>query len=80
MDGLRVYMDVEAVDIRNAGLIFYSRRAGGPYYRWRYETSRGQWLGSRMHALELAATELIVAPWKGVPTSLKSSLHEHYLD
>jgi hypothetical protein len=50
MNGLRVYIDQKRRDTWCA--IFYTRRAGGPYYRWRYEELRGQWLGSRMHAFE----------------------------
>jgi hypothetical protein len=78
MNGLRVYIDLK----RSAALcaVFYTRRAGGPYYRWRYEDLRGQWLGSRMRAFELPVMELVSAPWKEVPTALKSSLDEHYVD
>jgi len=77
MNGLRVYVDLE----RPAWCaVFYTRRAGGPYYRWRYEEPRGQWLGSRMHASELPVTELVSAPWKEIPAALKSSLNEHYVD
>ena len=76
MNGLRVYVDLKRPDPRCA--VFYTRRAGGPYYRWQYEELRGQWLGSRMHAFEL--TELVSAPWKEVPAALRSSLDEHYVD
>jgi len=73
MNDLRVY-----VDLKRSSTVFYTRRAGGPYYRWRYEELRGQWLGSRMSASKLL--ELVSTPWKEVPTALKSSLAEHYVD
>ena len=78
MNGLRVYIDLKRPD--TLCLVFYTRRAGGPYYRWRYEELRGQWLPSRMHAFELPVNELVSTPWKEVPTALKSSLNEHYVD
>lgn len=78
MNGLRIYIDLNRPDTRCE--VFYTRRAGGPFYRWRYEELRGQWLGSRMRAFELPVTELVSAPWKEVPAALKSSLDEHYVE
>jgi hypothetical protein len=78
MNGLRIYSHLKRTDALIA--VFYTRRAGGPYYRWRYEELRGQWLGSRMRAFDLPAIELISTPWKEVPAALKSSLDEHYID
>jgi hypothetical protein len=73
-------MDLKEPVARSLGVTFYSRRAAGPYYRWRYARIRGRWQWSRMHALELAERELVIAPWKGVPAALKSSLNAHYVD
>ena len=78
MNGLRVYIDLKRSKTLCA--VFYTRRAGGPYYRWRYEELSGQWLGSRMRDFELPVTELVSTSWKEVPTALKSSLDEHYVD
>ena len=78
MNGLRVYVDLKPPETRCT--VFYTRRAGGPYYRWRFEELSGQWLGSRMHAVELPVAELVSAPWKEVPAALKSSLDAHYVD
>jgi hypothetical protein len=78
MNNLRVYIDSKRPDTLFA--VFYTRREGGPYYRWRYEELRGRWLGSRMHAFELPVIELVSTPWKEVPSALKSSLDEHYID
>ena len=80
MNGLRVYTDQRRPDTWSTGPIFYSRRAGGPYYRWRYEELRGCWQSSRVPAFELQVTELVSAPWKEVPAALKSRLDEHYVD
>lgn len=78
MNGLRVYIDLKRRDTLSA--VFYTKRASGPYYRWRYEEVRGQWQGSRMRTVELPTIELVATPWKEVPTALKSTLNEHYID
>ena len=78
MNGLRVYTKLKPPDTTCA--VFYTRRAGGPYYRWRYEEFRGQWLGSRVHPGDLTVTELVAAPWKVIPGALKSILDQHYVD
>jgi hypothetical protein len=78
MNGLRVYIDLKSGETWRA--VFYTRRAGGPYYRWRYEELRREWLASRMHACELPLTELVSAPWKEIPAALKSSLEGHYVE
>lgn len=80
MKGLRVYLDLKRVDLRGGGRIFYSQRAGGPYYRWRYEELRGEWLGSRMHAGDLTLSDLVSAPWRDIPAALKTTLDQHYLE
>jgi hypothetical protein len=80
MQGLRVYLDLKRADLQGGGLIFYSQRAGGPYYRWRYEERRGEWLCSRMHAGDLVVTELVYAPWKEIPAALKTTLDSHYVE
>lgn len=78
MNGLRIYSDLKRPNTLFA--VFYTRRAGGPYYRWRYEELRGQWLSSRIRAFELPVIELVSTPWKEVPIALRSSLDEHYVD
>jgi hypothetical protein len=80
MKGLRVYFNLKRADLPGGGLIFYSQRAGGPYYRWRYEELRGEWLGSRMHAGDLTLSDLVSAPWKDIPAGLKSTLDQHYVE
>ncbi len=80
MKGLRVYLDLKRADPQGGGLIFYSQRAGGPYYRWRYEKLRGEWLSSRMHAGDLILTELVTAPWKELPGTLRTTLDLHYVE
>lgn len=80
MNGLRIYIGQKRPGQRSLDPVFYTRRAGGPYYRWRYEEFRGRWLGSRMHSFDFPITELISAPWNQLPTALKASLGEHYVD
>ena len=80
MNGLRVYHGLKTTDPQVGGLIFYSQRAGGPYYRWRYEEHRGEWLFSRMHAGDLTVSELVSATWNEIPASLKTTLDLHYVE
>jgi len=80
MQGLKVYFDLKRTDPQVGGLIFYSQRAGGPYYRWRYEELRGEWLCSRMHAGDLIVSELVSAPWREIPAALKATLNLHYVE
>ena len=80
MKGLRVYLDLKRSDPQGGGLIFYSQREGGPYYRWRYEELRGEWLFSRIHAGDVIVTELVSAPWNEIPAALKSTLDLHYVE
>ena len=80
MHGLRVYVDLERTDPQVGDLIFYSQRESGPYYRWRYEELRGEWLCSRMHAGDLTVSELVSAPWNEIPAALKSTLDLHYVE
>jgi hypothetical protein len=78
MNQLRIFIYQKAPGC--ADPVFYTRRAGGPYYQWRYEELRGRWLGSRMHSVDLSTNELVLAQWKQLPTELKASLGEHYVD
>ena len=81
MNGLRVYTDVRSLpDAYCVYPTFYSRRADGPLYRWRYQTELGKWLVSRIAANDFASSDLVQARWYGVPDELKSSLSEHYLE
>lgn len=80
MNGLRVYIHPVGTDTRFGNKMFYSRRAGGPYYRWFYEETLGQWQCSRVHLSDVTLRALCVASWKAVPTTLQTKLGEHYLE
>lgn len=80
MNGLRVYIDAIARNMGGGEPVFYSRRATGPYYRWSYEEKLGRWYGARVSTSDLTPSELRHASWKGLPTSLKKRLGEHYLE
>jgi hypothetical protein len=58
--------------------IFYSRREGGPYYRWRYEENVSHWRVARVHSSDFSPKALCLASWKGVPAALQKSMVEHY--
>lgn len=79
MNGLRIYTDLEPADKLQGRRVFYSRRANGPLYCWRYEEKSGGWRGSRMQS-DLNFRHLSVASWKGVPAALQVRLGEHYLE
>jgi hypothetical protein len=80
MNGLRVYFNPAGTDTTDERQLFYSRRAGGPYYCWLYVEALGQWRCSRVHLPDLMLKALCVASWKAVPTSLQTKLGEHYLE
>jgi hypothetical protein len=81
MNGLRVYINPKSIDARDRYIVFYSRRADGPYYRWRYEEGLGQWLFARVTPSDaLVPKALCIASWKSVPTALQARLNEHYLE
>ena len=80
MKGPRIYLDLKRVNSQGGELVYYSQRAGGPYYRWRYEELRGEWQCCRMQAGDLIVTELVSAPSKEIPAALKTNLELHYVE
>jgi hypothetical protein len=80
MNGLRVYFHPAGTEARAGQRMFYSRRAGGPYYCWLYEETLGQWKCSRVHLSDMTLRALCLASWKAVPTALQTRLGEHYLE
>jgi hypothetical protein len=81
MRDLHVYIAAAAgSEARGECTAFYSRRADGPYYRWRYVESSGRWLYSRVSLDRPARRVLCVARWDAVPTALRNRLGEHYLE
>jgi hypothetical protein len=80
MNGLRVYVNPTATNAPCRHVVFYSRRADGPYYRWCYEEQLGRWRVSRVYLPGLTLRVLSVASWKAVPVTLQARLNEHYLE
>jgi hypothetical protein len=80
MNGLRVYVDPVSTELRGENCVFYSRRADGPYYCWRYEEGAGRWRGSRVDLSDMHCKAFCLASWKTVPTALQARLNEHYLE
>jgi hypothetical protein len=78
MDGLRVYINLAGTDTLCLDRVFYSRRADGPYYRWRYEGKPRQWRVARLASSDLSFKALPAANWKVVPLALQTKLGEHY--
>lgn len=79
MDKLRVYFNPESAHTNGGQRVFYSRREGGPFYRWLFEEERGRWHSSRVHPHLPTLKTLCVANWKIVPPALQERLDEHYL-
>lgn len=79
MNGLRVYFTLNR-DTRCGQNVFYSRRANGPLYCWRFEEELERWRVSRVCLPEFALGALCVARWKAVPITLQARLSEHYLE
>lgn len=80
MRELRVYVRHAAKEPSGAQVVFYSRRADGPFYRWRYEETPGRWRYSRVRLSKLTLRVLSVANWDAVPSALRDRLDEHYLE
>ncbi|HYJ45372.1 MAG TPA: hypothetical protein VEV81_02080 [Pyrinomonadaceae bacterium] len=80
MNGLRVYINKAGTHPFGGDGVFYSRRAAGPFYYWRYEDGLGRWRVSRVCLSELAVKALSKASWQALPRELKAKMIEHYLD
>lgn len=80
LSGLRIYTSRTAAEVMGHGDEFFSRRADGPYYRWRYEERLERWRSDRMHLADVLKGELCVSSWKTVPSDLQRSLIDHYLE
>ena len=80
MKDLHVYVAPAGFDARGECTAFYSRRADGPFYRWRLVEDSGRWRYSRVSLDRLTLRVLCVARWEAVPTALRARLSEHYLD
>ena len=80
MGGLQIYIDSVFKGLTSESIDYYSRRAGGPFYRWRFEEESGQWSFSRVHPTILALRGFSAASWKAVPLALQARLDQHYLE
>lgn len=80
MNGLRVYFNLAGAEMVKGPRVFYSRRADGPYYRWRSEDEGGQWRCARVLPSDMSLKTLCVKSWKDVPATLQARLKEHYLE
>ena len=80
MRDLHVYVTPVGPGARGEHAAFYTRRADGPFYRWRYVEGSGRWLYSRVSLSKLTLRVLCVARWEAVPTELRDRLGEHYLE
>jgi hypothetical protein len=80
MRDLRVYVGRPIVETLDGQTVFYSRRADGPVYRWRYEPVPGHWSYSRVSLANLTLSVFSVASWAVVPSALQSRLSEHYAE
>lgn len=80
MNGLRVYTPAETSSSQLAKAVFYSRRDGGPFYLWRYDSDLATWRPSRLHTADVIPQTFSAATWKSLPHSLRARLGEHYLE
>ncbi len=80
MNGLHIYFNPESPLTAGGHKVFYSRRADGPYYCWRYQKELEKWLGSRVHLSDLTSRSLSLARWTSVPGTLQATMDEHYLE
>ncbi len=80
MRDLHVYVEPTRSGAGGELKAFYSRRGGGPYYRWLYAEGAGCWSYSRVRLDGPALRVLRLAPWDALPAALRSRLGEHYLE
>jgi hypothetical protein len=80
MNSPRVYTNIEVTETHNGFPVFYSRREGGPYYRWSYNDKSRQWQVGRVSQSDLSPKALGSATWKTIPAPLKRSINDHYQD
>lgn len=80
MNGLRVYINSNGIEVRGGCPVFYSRREDGPYYRWSYDDSVCAWKVGRGFGSGVSPKMLALATWKTVPAGLRRSIVEHYED
>lgn len=80
MNGLRVYIHPADADPPAKRRVFYSRREDGPYYRWQFEESLGQWRGARVYLPDVTLRLLSIAAWQVLPPTLQARLDRHYLE
>lgn len=80
VSGLRVYINPGGAELSGELRVFYSRREGGPYYRWNYDQGTERWRSSRVEPSVSAIKALSLANWKIVPPDLRARLDEHYLE
>lgn len=76
--GLHLYANTTGPDTLAEHGVFYSRRGGGPYYRWDYDEKIKRWHGSRV-ILDPPPKSLRVAA-NSVPVALRVELLGHYQD
>jgi hypothetical protein len=80
MLNLRVHTDSVSAGTPGAGRVFYSRRAGGPHYRWQLdEKGPGQWHFTRLHPAERKPKVLSHLDQTDMPAALQARLAEHYM-
>ena len=80
MTELKVYINPAGAGMPGEQGVFYSRRAGGPYYRWHYEDKAGHWFASRVRLSSLTLRALDLSNWQTIPPALQAMLLKHYLD
>ncbi|HEX8176461.1 MAG TPA: hypothetical protein VF543_15330 [Pyrinomonadaceae bacterium] len=76
--GLLIYINTAGPGGPGEPGVFYSRREGGPYYRWSFESESMRWRSTRVHPNASTLRSFSVANWNLVPPTLQASLNEHY--
>ena len=76
--GTHLYVDAVAPETPATPGVFYSRRGGGPYYRWDYHEGSERWQGSRVSPDSLPKS--LRAAGRIAPDASRSELLNHYQD
>ena len=78
MNQLRIYTNIGDMGTPLEHRVFYSRRAGGPYYCWCYVKKPGRWRFSRVHPSVWALKAFRATNLRDMPMALQIKLDEHY--
>lgn len=75
-----MYTNFEVPEMLGGFPVFYSRREGGPYYRWVFDNLKQRWQAGRVLPSGTSSKAMVKTMWREIPVLLKTSIADHYQD